>query len=537
MRALRLLVLFLMSTLGLVAVGVSPAHACTCTDAPRGTDAANGDFAFVGTHVGIDDTVWQFEVERWLSEGSASATGVLSSGDGSCALRLTPGDRVALYARLNEVGFPVADACSIGDPDAALAGTEPPAVHPSAGPARYLIGPGRGPPHYWLVDAAGRVSGFVTEPDLPSGNLHELSLCPGGKRVAELWTDRAIVRDLATLEIIRAVPLPLAANQRNYTGVACRNEAGSEVLVGREFIESPITTIIPDLVDIAAPRTPVITGNFRSLTIVNANSALVTVNPTNTRLEVLNLRNGGTRLLDEARDIEQPVDYPPTIDAYSVSPSGERVVFTIFRSISGSNGRLDTFVWEISPGRQIAAYRQGWRTEPEMQWYGEDELVKTVRSDAGSTRTVVGAVGGEPVVDDVGRRVAAPSTDGPYVVTEEAVVAVDGSRMVALTEDSTLTVAQFPNEDLEGPLAVSPPIQVTADLPVAASPPTTVLGTTTTEQTDSGESVAAPLIADDDAPPDPPTVGWAVAGLSAGVLIVGTTVVVSRRFDDDSLEA
>ncbi|MCH7790213.1 MAG: hypothetical protein IH940_12350 [Acidobacteria bacterium] len=380
-----------------------------------------------------------------------------------------------------------------------------------------------------LTDAQGRIAAFLTTPQRPLARLIEVSRCPGGKLIAERWTDQVTVRDLSTFETIRAEPLPPPSGALvDYGGLVCRNNDGSEVLVARKFATSELTQLFTDFVEIARPAAPLIEGRFTSVDILDPGNALVTAKFANTRLELLDLKTGKSRLIDEARDIEEAVRFPARIGGYSASPSGGRVVFSIERAIKGSPSRIDTFVWNISPSRQIAAYRE----EPDLSltrdWIGENLLVTTNATDG--SRTVVDALTGKATGDP------APASPGPYVIAGDELLAVDSSRLVVLNGEEGATVTQFSNEFLDGPTPLRRPIRVTAKLPVTATPPTTPLTTTTTPSssagplTPNGNDVAAAAA---DEPIDGPTVQWAVTGILAGLIIVAIALAVSRRMDSE----
>ena len=234
MRALALCTLVAISAA--LAVRVEPGRACSCALPDPRTAMARADAAFVGTLVsrrkfgsGDSAVLLVFSVERNLKGPLGKTVEVLTGRDGAaCGIELPVGSRIGLVLDDTATGWE-GSLCGQFSPDDLLTAALPLPAPNGRGRAALFVGGGFGPARMIALDDKGRTLAYGRG----VGTASALSVCPGGKRVAELaYLDpgrEVAIRDTRSLRVVRRVPLRLPG--RYPLEVECENATGSRVVV------------------------------------------------------------------------------------------------------------------------------------------------------------------------------------------------------------------------------------------------------------------------------------------------------------------
>jgi hypothetical protein len=234
-KALSLCVLVL--CVAALAAAAESAQACSCAMPDPRSALASADGAFVGTVVSRRDTadsraVLTFEVERALKGSLGERVDVVTAGDSAgCGLELPVGTRTALVLDRSD-GAWHGGLCGQFSPDDLLAAAKPLPTPNGKGPVALVVGGQFGAVRLMALDASGRTLAYGKG----TGSTTLISLCPGGKRLAEIAFDlrdgsyELAIRETASLRRIRTQMLRLPA-KRTLEGLHCQNAAGASALL------------------------------------------------------------------------------------------------------------------------------------------------------------------------------------------------------------------------------------------------------------------------------------------------------------------
>jgi hypothetical protein len=218
-----------------LAGSVDSARACSCAPPDPWTFLQRSDGAFVGRLVERRDAdnsqvVLTFSVERAIKGAIGGTVEVRTNSSGaSCGVEVPVGERIGLFLE-REAGSWFGYLCGTVEPEDLLGAATPlPAPNGRGAPAMY-VGGRFGAARIIALDARGRTLAYATGP----GTTRLISVCPGGKRIAEVayqYPSAVLaIRDARTLRLVRrwTVDLP----QRRYPeGLLCENASGSTVVV------------------------------------------------------------------------------------------------------------------------------------------------------------------------------------------------------------------------------------------------------------------------------------------------------------------
>lgn len=211
-RALALCVVVLV--VASLAAAVEPARACSCIPPDPWSYLEKADGAFVGrlvsrTESGNGLAVLSFSVERAIKGkiGDTVAVETVSSG-AACGIETSVGRRIGLFLMREGDGW-FGHLCWQVEPEDLLAAVSLPAPN-GKGPVALFVGGSFGPARTLALDAKGRTLAY----GIGTGDAWYFSVCPGGRKVAELVEvdfDKFIIviRELPTLRLVRQQPLKL----------------------------------------------------------------------------------------------------------------------------------------------------------------------------------------------------------------------------------------------------------------------------------------------------------------------------------------
>lgn len=210
-RALSLTVLVLATAV--LAAAVEPARACSCVQPDPWAILPKADGAFVGRLASRRETdqgraVLSFSVERAVKGKIGTTVEVTTANNSaSCGIEMPVGQRTGLFL-LREGGRWIGHLCWQVEPDDLLAAAALPAPN-GREPVKLFVGGDFGPARTLALDARGRTIAY----GMGTGQVREFSVCPGGRRVAELvgvdtpdprYTSFVLaIRELPTLRVLR----------------------------------------------------------------------------------------------------------------------------------------------------------------------------------------------------------------------------------------------------------------------------------------------------------------------------------------------
>lgn len=215
-----------------LAAAVESAQACSCRSVDSETALARANGAFVGRLVSRKQlpgfTVLIFSVERRLKGPLGRTVEVLTAqGGSSCGIDVPLGRRVGLVLDYQGDGWH-ANLCGQFAPADLIAATAPLPPPNGDGPAALFVSGGFGPARLLALDGEGRTLAYGM-----GIGTSDLSVCPGGRRVAELAYlqpgTEIVIRDARTLRQIRRQALRLRG--RYPVELLCKNRDGSTVIV------------------------------------------------------------------------------------------------------------------------------------------------------------------------------------------------------------------------------------------------------------------------------------------------------------------
>lgn len=222
-RALRLLSIVCV----LVVLPVQPALACSCAYGDPRDRFEEADGAFVGTFVESHpvepnptrsdaDAIYTFlldeEYKGELGDPGDTVEVHAPLSGASCGIEAAPGEQYGIYLYVRQRdGVWASNLCSQVPPGMLREGASPLPAPTSEGPVRMVAGGSFGNTQTMLLDAQGRTVGYG-DGDL---DVTHVAGCRGSTRLLEIGRDYPgrpvlFVRDLASLEVVRTVELPIA---------------------------------------------------------------------------------------------------------------------------------------------------------------------------------------------------------------------------------------------------------------------------------------------------------------------------------------
>ncbi len=215
-----------------LAGAAEPARACSCVPPDPWSFLEKADGAFVGRLVSRQEgdegrAVLTFSVERAVKGkiGRTVEVETASSGAG-CGIETSVGREIGLFLVREGDGW-FGHLCWQVEPEDLLAAASLPAPN-GRGPVALLVGGRFGPARTLALDAKGRTLAY----GMGSGEALDFSVCPGGRRVAEI-VDRdasswVAIRELPTLRLVRRQRLGL----RYYTDTFhCVSADGEQIAI------------------------------------------------------------------------------------------------------------------------------------------------------------------------------------------------------------------------------------------------------------------------------------------------------------------
>jgi archaeosine-15-forming tRNA-guanine transglycosylase len=336
MRSVRSLVATLsVVALGLV-VGVDRSLACSCALGDPRSTLASTDAAFIGTLVArtepepgpirssADPVTLTFRVEEVVKGGLGGTVDVETASSGaSCGLEVEIGGRTGLFL-LRREGKWTSNLCLQIAPRDLRAAARPLPRPNGAGPKAFLVGGRFGPMGTVALDRRGRTLAYGRGTD----QVVFLSLCPQARRVVEVTQGervRVVVRDLATMRVVRRPRLPVW-RRLLLRSACCRDAAGSDIVLFATDESRPV----PEgrLVRLRSGRARTVWRGAAIDAVVRPARAFVSAGRRGTRAVAVALPGGRARALAEL---------PAGTGALVPSPDGKRLAAVAYSEPRGSS--------------------------------------------------------------------------------------------------------------------------------------------------------------------------------------------------------
>ena len=440
-------------TCGIV-LGVLPktAQACSCAGAGPAEMLATHDAAFIGQLVsrrgGLlgGDATWTFQVTQEVKGSFAPTVKISSPSSGAaCGFELEKGQEAAIFVRVDGQRLH-SGLCSTLDADALRAHLNPQPVVSTRATLLVASGDGGAGRHLWLFDDRGRLANTST--DGRGEWLDDLTICPRGTTLAELWEGQVVVRDVRTLKALRTQRVP-----RTVGRIWCRDADGGDILAARR---NRATGDWDSVVSLRAPRRPVVSGDWIDLEVVD-DHLVAAVGREHTQLRRISLATGDQSLLHTARDRPGATTHIPAgIEGFAISPDGARVAFEVTSYPDSGTPSSDVFVYELSTGRRVAVTRVT-AEGTEVRWADDNSVVFTSYEEE---PRLLGA-------SDLRPRASLPAgvhwaqLQGP----DSTLLGMDGPRLasVDVTTGRVRTLATIPAEYSSRLLRLPRPLKVRPD--------------------------------------------------------------------------
>jgi len=214
------------------AVGFLPAGAsgCSCARTDPRDWLAGGGVALIGSVVSERSegrgSRYTVRVERGWGADLGGEVDIGGGGDEtSCGFRWKVGERVAALLLRDGDGWRT-NLCLLVEPDELEAATRPFPEPLGRGRVALLAAGAFGRSRLMALDRRGRILAYGRG----GGETRQVSVCPGSRRVVELVTARSrarvVVRQLRTMDVLRALPAPFDA-----TEVRCSTRTADSLLV------------------------------------------------------------------------------------------------------------------------------------------------------------------------------------------------------------------------------------------------------------------------------------------------------------------
>lgn len=202
---------------------VEPASACSCGPLDTSAGLARADAAFIGVlegkrpavpgsnQSGFYSTIYTFRVQEVVKGTLGAVAEVWSAAhEGGCGLAGSPGQTVALLLKREGSAW-TSHLCAQMAPERLRQIARPLPRPNGTGPVKLLVGGRFEPARSVALDRRGRALRYGRG----DGDVFELSVCPGGRRVVERVEFRFLddsrwlaVRETGRLRQLRAVRLP-----------------------------------------------------------------------------------------------------------------------------------------------------------------------------------------------------------------------------------------------------------------------------------------------------------------------------------------
>lgn len=222
-----------------LAAAVEPARACSCIPPDPWSYLERADGAFVGRLVSRREAdrgraVLTFSVERAVKGRIGQTVEVTTANNGAaCGIETSVGQRIGLFLMREGDGW-VGHLCWQVAPEDLLAAAALPAPN-GKGPVALFVRGRFGPARLIALDAKGNTLSY----GMGAGRVVESSVCPGGRRVAELvglerqtsMSYVVAVRELPTLRLIREQRL--RNRYFDTSALRCANPGGEQIIVFR----------------------------------------------------------------------------------------------------------------------------------------------------------------------------------------------------------------------------------------------------------------------------------------------------------------
>ena len=221
----------LVLALAVLAAAVESAQACSCARPDPRSALAAADGAFVGRLVArrqLDDrAVLTFTVEQGLKGSLGETVEVETARDSAgCGLEMPVGTRTGLVLDRRD-GAWHGHLCAQFAPADLLAAAKPLPAPNGKGPVALLVGGRFGPARLLALDARGRTLAY----GMGGGTVSNLSVCPGGRRLAEIVQVGAntvvAIRELPTMRLVRRQSLAAT----HFGPASCLDTSGSQLAV------------------------------------------------------------------------------------------------------------------------------------------------------------------------------------------------------------------------------------------------------------------------------------------------------------------
>ncbi len=451
MATLVLLVL-LTSAAGFLAP--RPAGACSCAELDPYTALSEYPAALVGTLVDVDgqlgavfssaaDTIYRFEVETWVKGDLGHVVEIHSAGDGaSCGIEVGVGNRAGIMVRVDGDEYH-SSLCETIDADVLLAASKPLETG-AEGPARFLLSARIGGFDFLTVNEAGGIVAGQHVSNLdPHPRVMQLSACPDSNLMAELWSDRLIIRDLMDLSVVDEIDLTTLGEDTWFSAARCMNSDASKVwVVGEHWSGSVSSFAIYDATDGLTmlhelPEGQATIGDH--FAIVNGN-----------QYERLSLLDYGTGEITTLHEIQREDDETYiAIASAATSPDGTLIAALEVDYAGTPESNLILYSPSGDEINRIGIDAEGWW----VSWIDNTRIIiHTSQSDGSqSIARILASPELEPLVDLSEWAAYETVADGDLVYGQE-----NGSLMKADLSTGVVTrVATYPVQYL-GPIALLP---------------------------------------------------------------------------------
>lgn len=379
----------------LVVLPVQPAKACSCAFGDPRDMFAGADGAFVGTFVerhpveeptGSDaDTVYTFLLDEEYKGELGEPGGVVEVHaplDGaSCGLETSPGEQygIFLYTRASD-GAWTSSLCSQVSPQSMREAASPLPEPTSGGPVRVVAGGSFGNTQTIFLDADGETVGYGSG----DRDVTNVDGCKGAARVVEVGITypgppKLFVRDVASLEVVGTVELPIGRRQRwrsmSIGGIHCAASDGARSIVFASDFAWPRAESV--LLEVEGDEVSVLHRGTAHGATFGDGAAYLRQGKGGHRLTRVSLDDGSERFVTRlsGRVTTQP----------ALGPDGRYLVFaSVDRSDLVDQRILEVVVVTLRSGTVRTRMLGSRGRASDVLWLSEDRIVMFASSRAGS---------------------------------------------------------------------------------------------------------------------------------------------------------
>lgn len=366
-----------------IALVVLPAPrvgACTCAGFQDPRDRLQeADAAIIGTFVGqrpadpddqYGDTIYTFAVDEEVKGDFGETLDVRSASDGAaCGLSVSEGRQEGLFLYDGKGdGTYSSGLCSQIDPDELREAATPLPAPTGEPPVRFLAGGSFGDARTLSADRRGHTIAYgLGDEDFPEAETLFVSVCPEGRRVAEIATAypgawRLAVRRVGDLSLVREFELPFGKRplrRQDVVAVACRNRLGSSVVVATS--NDGYRRVTGYLARVEGERPSLFhESDFRRATFTRRHAYLIE-GTKGRRLVRVDLATGSETLVARL---------PARVSALAASPDGRKLAGIAFGGYAQDSPPSRAVLVRVRSGRVVT--RSLGRSEAigEMEWKG-----------------------------------------------------------------------------------------------------------------------------------------------------------------------